>query len=177
MIWTALLDIADKLPSLSTITENVKQATNNALATYDIVALRFLRTKLSQLRQDTIDVNSMKIDDLQDMKDYLDKAPFHKKWSDLQTVWIKIPDRLAALSLEMNAGTSADIMSSQAAATLKATLSRQQNFYTNLSTMPEPTDNQQLQQFAQIYGVMKSLVDQIQALETAIDDYLAKRAS
>jgi hypothetical protein len=43
--------------------------------------------------------------------------------------------------------------------------------------MPEPTDNQQLQQFAQIYGVMKSLVDQIQALETAIDDYLAKRAS
>jgi hypothetical protein len=177
MSWTDILSLAIKLPSLSTVTSNIKDATNDSIATYDVVSLRVFKGKLIELRDDVINVNSKKLENLQDMQAYVNKTTFHKSWSQLQTNWAEISKGLSLLIPNITVGTNVGVMTLAAATELKTALSRQKNFYDNLSTMSEPQNNQQLIEFKQIYGILKGLFDEVQALETAIDGYLAKHTS
>src|ERR1700744_6170206 len=89
--WDTLLAIAAKLPSLSNITKNIKDAANDVIATYDAVTLRLWKGELTGLRIDIIDLNSEKLHNLNDVQSYLDNKPGHKSWSALQAEWMLIP--------------------------------------------------------------------------------------
>jgi hypothetical protein len=152
MTWIDLLSAAIKLPSLSTITRNIKDATNDSISTYDVVSLRLFRGKLLELRDQVINVNTKKLLNLNDMQDYVENKSWHKNWRQLQNNWKEISNGLNALIPQISVGTNVNVMTLAAATELTTALGRQQQFYENLSTMSEPRQNEESVQFKQIYG-------------------------
>ncbi len=172
MGWSDLVTLAGKLPSFSEITNDIKNATDNVIATYDAVTLRVWKAKLAYLRVDIIDLNALKSNNLQDIQNYLDSKPLHKSWSELQSAWSSIPKSIEDLKSEIHIGNNAVDMT--AATKIKDVLSQQYDFYTALSTMQEPQNSQQLSQFRETVEDINGLYNQIKDLEKAIDDYVAK---
>jgi hypothetical protein len=175
MNWTDVVGLLSNMPSLSVITRNIRDATNNAIDTYNAAALRLWTGKLRSLRDDVINVNAIKLQNLQDMEDYLTKKPYPKTWTELQANWSVIPIKILALSLEISIGNDAKVTTMTAAISIKDILSRQAALYTALSTTPEPQKNTtEWEDFNITYERLHDMYAQVSSLENAIDEYLRK---
>jgi hypothetical protein len=173
MGWDDVVKLLSNLPSLSTITQNIKDGANNAIGTYNAITLRLWQGRLRSLRDDVININAAKLQNLQDMADYLHNAAYHKSWTELQSNWSKIPQQILALSSDISVGTDARVTTMAVAISIKDILSRQAVIYTALSTLPEPQKGSaQWTDLESTYEKLQEMYNQVTALESAIDDYL-----
>jgi hypothetical protein len=173
--WADVSGLLVNMPSLSVITKNIQDATNNAIEIYNVATLAILRGKLRSLRHDVIDVNAGKLRNLQDMNDYVNQATYHRDWPTLQANWSAISIKILALSSEMSVGYDANVITMSAAISIKDILTRQADLYKALSTTPEPKiGTSEWKTFKETYNQLNDMYNQVNSLEIAIGQYLEK---
>jgi hypothetical protein len=136
--------------------------------------LEDLQRRLKPIVDSMLEVNAEKKNNVEALRDYVNKISFRSKWVDITQSCKDISTKLQRLlsDLGQNQEQLLDGISFSNAGDLRAALQYQDKIYQWLSAQPEPGTDLALQELITTISRIESLRDQVVHLETSIATYL-----
>jgi hypothetical protein len=172
--WASLLNnISGAADLIGKLADNVSEAVDKGLKTYDKVKLRQLKDLLRATLANMNELNGRKKTNLNEIDDYLAHNLGARSWAQLQANWKEIADRLEALTTSLGTINVQLIEGAgfENASDIVAALNQQKTMYLTLSTIAEPGGDD-VDRFKATRQKLGDLMQNVQKLEGAIDRYV-----
>jgi hypothetical protein len=159
---------------ISAVTEQLNKAVSDGIDIYDKLKLVTLRETLDSIKGQMSSLNGGKKANIEAAKDYLDKKAFADSWLSIQKQWKDISLELDALLTRLGSDDTVLVKGTDLATAgdLKAALLRQSSIYLRLSTLQEPSNDDERKKIASVIKKLSELLKNVVVLESSIKAYL-----
>lgn len=161
---------------ISAVTEQLNKAVTSGIDIYDKVKLTELQGTLVSIEGQMSSLNGKKRENIEVFKDYLNKDQFADDWQTIQRQCRDISMELDALLVRLGNDNTVLVRGTDLATAgdLKAALLRQSSIYLRLSTLGEPSTDQDRNKLVAVIDKLDELLKKVIALESSIGAYLNK---
>jgi hypothetical protein len=161
---------------IGAVTEQLNKAVSDGINIYDKIKLAELKGTLERIEGQMSSLNGRKRANIDAFKDYLDKNPFSDTWQAIQGQCKNISSSLDDLLTKLGSDDTVLVKGTDLATAgdLKAVLLRQSSIYLRLSTLEEPSTDDDRKMLAAVIDRLDELLKKVVALESSIGVYLSK---